>query len=161
MSEPLPLPVPIIIGGVGVSPLICNTDQDTCVTTGDDDTIRLIAQNNEVLTATVNDVSINAGYLETAIEVITDDTTFTSNQKIIKLDLLGADKVFILPPCSLNEGRQYTVARVDSFMAITATIKPTLGEKLNSIIDDELILGPGDHVTLQCVGGIDGWFIGL
>lgn len=144
-----PLQPPTAIGGITVSSI------------SDANNVKLIANNNESVIATENDVTINAGYLETAIDVVTDNTTFTSNQKIIKLDLPSADKVFILPPCADNEGRQYTVIRIDSNNLFTATITPTLGDKLNTVTDETLTLGPGCHVTLQCVGGNDGWFIGL
>lgn len=164
MTEPLPDPVPIIIGGSGVSTLICDTDRDTCVNveeSPDDDHIRLIARNTEVVTINEDGVFINEGYTESKIDILTESATLESNQKIIKLDLSNSNKIFTLPPCSANEGRQYTIVRIDSNSLYSATIMPTLGEKINNVINETITLYPGCHVTLQCVGATDGWYIGL
>jgi hypothetical protein len=159
MTDALPDPIPIIVGG-GIPSSICDIDRDTCIKveeSPDDDHIRLIAKDTEVLTANENEVNINAGYIESAIDIVTDDTTFQSNQKIIKIDI-DDDKIFTLPPCATNEGRQYSIVRIDANDLFTAIIRPTSGDKLNNVIDDEVPLMPGCHLTIQCV---DGWFIGL
>ena len=163
MAQPLPDPVPVTIAGMVVQN-ICDTDMDTCVfieKTTDDDHVRLVAKDKEVVTANVDEVKINAGYIESQIDTLSATTTLAANQKIIKLDLISADEIFTLPPCATNEGRQYTIIRIDTNVGYTATVVPTLGEKINNVVDEIVELSTGCHFTIQCVGETDGWYIGL
>lgn len=159
MTTPLPLPIPI--SASGVTSYICDTDMDTCVyveKTPDDDLVRLQAKNIEIFTGDFNGVSHNAGFKEN-VTMITTDTILLQNQKVIKIKANLNNITITLPLINDNIGRRYSFIRIDNTPLNTVIIAPTLGEKLQNVIDEFVTLDPGDHLSIQCVSEDEGWFI--
>lgn len=159
MSCNLELPLPTEIKITCFPAEICDTDGDTCVKVEenpDDDTVRLIANSNEIMTATEDEVTIKGGIIE-KVDTIMMTTTLLPNQKVIKIDATGGNIIVTLPPCASNEGRKYSIARIDA-SGNSVIIKPTLGDKLLNVVDQVFNLNPGGHNNFQCLGSPCGWF---
>jgi hypothetical protein len=160
MTSPLQLPITISnTGGSGIS----NTSGSTYITSEqvpNDNTLRLVADSVEVITVSSNEVTINGGIKE-KVDVISSSTTVLPNQKVITVNATNGTVNIELPLEVDNIGRKLSFIRVDNTIANSVNIKPALGEKLNTVIDQQISLDPGDHCNVQCIGVAEGWFLNI
>jgi predicted ATP-grasp superfamily ATP-dependent carboligase len=163
MTSPLQLPISISnVGGSGGSGVsnISGTTYITAEQVLNDNTLRLIADSVEVLTVTSDKVTINGGIKE-KVDAISTSMTVLPSQTVLTVDAIAGTINIELPLGVDNIGRKLSFIRLDNAVANAVNIKPSVGEKLNTTINQQVSLGPGDHFKVQCIGATEGWFLNI
>lgn len=112
---------------------------------------------------TVNNLTVNGdfnltGGLVMNVAEVSANTTLDNTYNIINVTTSTSNIVITLPDATLNKGREYKVAKVDTASG-TVVVTPATGDSLDGIANDTLVLEfKADHTSIISHGAV-GWMV--
>lgn len=128
-----------IVGGVAIG-----GDYDIIHDSGTDVLVYNLAYNSSsILGAGI----ISGSSIHTSVLAITADETLTVNEDIVKVDATGGDVTVTLPPVAGNNGREYTIHRIDG-SANAVDVDGDGAETINDALN--VVLAQYDSIHIYC-----------
>lgn len=112
---------------------------------------------------TVNDLTVNGDFNLTggfvnSVADVNSNTTLDNTYSIINVTTSTSTITITLPDATLNKGREYKIAKVDTASG-TVVVTPATGDSMDGLVNDTLVLEfKADHTSIISHGAV-GWMV--